>query len=79
MNSSKLTLDQLQKGVKAKIQGFDDEIIEEKMIEMGCLPGSVVELERIAPLGDPIIIALSEGLLALRKDEAKQISVSALA
>ena len=76
MSSDKLTLDQLQKGVKATIQGFEDKAIEEKILEMGCLPGSVVELGRVAPLGDPIIISLADGNLALRKDEARYINIS---
>ena len=75
MNSSELTLDQLQKGASAKIIGFDDEFIEEKMLEMGCLPGCRVELDRIAPLGDPILINISDGNLALRKDEAQFIRI----
>ncbi len=70
-----LTLDLLQKGTKASVQGFEDDVVEEKMLEMGCLPGSIVELEKIAPLGDPIIISMSEGNLALRKDEARHIRV----
>ena len=75
MNSAALTLDLLQKGEKASVQGFGDEIVEEKMLEMGCLPGSIVELEKIAPLGDPVIINISDGNLALRKDEARHIRI----
>jgi len=75
MNSAPLTLDLLRKGTKASVQGFEDEIVEEKMLEMGCLPGSIVELETIAPLGDPIIINISDGNLALRKDEARHIRI----
>jgi ferrous iron transport protein A len=75
MNSSETTLNQLQKGVTAKIIGYADEMIEEKMLEMGCLPGSSVEINRIAPLGDPILINISEGNLALRRDEAQYIRI----
>ncbi|MBL4652388.1 MAG: ferrous iron transport protein A [Flavobacteriales bacterium] len=76
--NSLITLDQLQKGTQATIQSFEDEAIEEKMLEMGCLPGSIVELDRVAPLGDPIIISLADGNLALRKDEARYINISLL-
>ena len=75
MDTPTLTLDLLRKGTKASVQGFEDEIVEEKMLEMGCLPGSIVELEKIAPLGDPIIINISDGNLALRKDEARHIRI----
>ena len=75
MDTPTLTLDLLQKGEKASVQGFGNEIVEEKMLEMGCLPGSIVELEKIAPLGDPVIINISDGNLALRKDEARHIRI----
>jgi ferrous iron transport protein A len=78
MNSAPLTLDLLQKGTKASVQGFEDEVVEEKMLEMGCLPGSILEVERIAPLGDPIIINVSGSNLALRKDEARHIRITVI-
>lgn len=43
---------------------------------MGCLPGEWVHIERKAPLGDPIAIAVSGYLLSLRKEEAETILVS---
>jgi len=42
---------------------------------MGCLPGEVVTLELIAPLGDPIAINIGGYLLSLRKREAQYIKV----
>jgi len=46
-----------------------------KLIEMGCLPGEVVEVERIAPLGDPIAIRVAGYQLCLRKTEASVIII----
>ena len=76
MNSTTKTLDQLALSTDATIKEFLNESIKEKMLEMGCLPGMTVTVDRLAPLGDPIIISFEESQLALRKDEAKFISVS---
>lgn len=69
------TLAQLIPGQKAIIQGFTDDDLSLKLMEMGCLPGEVVEFRRTAPLGDPIEIAVSGYLLSLRKAEAQTVIV----
>jgi len=45
-------------------------------LEMGCTPGEVIEIDRIAPLGDPIAVLVSGYLLSLRKADAATIMVS---
>jgi Fe2+ transport system protein FeoA len=45
---------------------------------MGVIPGSVVEIERIAPLGDPIDIKVKGYHLSLRKEDAEKIEVETL-
>lgn len=47
-----------------------------KLMEMGCVPGEIVTVEQVAPLGDPIAIRVSGYSLSLRLDEAKYIIVS---
>ena len=42
---------------------------------MGIIPGVVLEVVKLAPLGDPIEIKIKGYNLSLRKDEASQISV----
>ncbi|MDA9563111.1 ferrous iron transport protein A [Flavobacteriales bacterium] len=76
MNFTTKTLDELPLFVDATVKQFLNDSIKEKMLEMGCLPGMKITINRIAPLGDPIIISFEESQLALRKDEAKFISVS---
>ena len=49
-----LTLAKLKKGQKAVIKSFTNKTLSSKLIEMGCLPGNVVELLQIAPFGDPL-------------------------
>jgi Fe2+ transport system protein FeoA len=44
-------------------------------MEMGCVPGEIIKVEKIAPLGDPISIAVAGYQLSLRLDEADNIFV----
>ena len=47
-----------------------------RLLEMGLLVGTPIELVRFAPLGDPIEIKLRGYHLTLRKHEAEQIWVN---
>jgi len=46
-----------------------------RLMEMGLLVGTPVELVRFAPLGDPVEIKIRGYHLTLRKHEAEQILV----
>lgn len=69
------TLAALKNGQRATITTFDVDAIPLKLIEMGCLPGNVVEIIQIAPLGDPIYINVNDSHLAIRKETAAEIFV----
>ena len=68
-----MRLSQLKTGQKGKIIGFESSDLELKLMEMGCIPGEMVTVEQVAPLGDPISIRISGYSLSLRKNEANQI------
>ena len=46
-----------------------------RLLEMGLLVGTLVQLVRFAPLGDPVEIKVRGYHLTLRKQEAEQIWV----
>ena len=46
-----------------------------RLMELGLLPGTVVEVVRFAPLRDPIELRLRGYALSIRRAEAKQIFV----
>ena len=46
-----------------------------RLLEMGLLVGTLVELIRFAPLGDPVEIKVRGYHLTLRRNEAEQIWV----
>jgi DtxR family Mn-dependent transcriptional regulator len=65
-----------QKGKVLKINGRGE--TNQRIVEMGVTTGAVVEVERIAPLGDPIDIKVKGYHLSLRKDEAEGIEIEEL-
>lgn len=69
------TIHSLKKGQKAIIGEFDLDMVPLKLLEMGCLPGNMVELLQIAPLGDPLYLDINGSHLAIRIETAKEISV----
>ncbi len=79
MKAANKNLADLKIGDKAVIDSFTDDKMSLKLLEMGCTPGEVVELDRVAPMGDPIAISISGYLLSLRKSEAATVMVSLLA
>jgi ferrous iron transport protein A len=72
---NKRTVADLKIGESGIVRSFKDHRISLKLLEMGCLPGSEVKLDFIAPLGCPYGIMVSGYHLSLRKSEAAQIEL----
>lgn len=72
------TLNILKKGEKAIIKEFDVDAVPLKLLEMGCLPGNVVELLQIAPFGDPLYLNINGSHVAIRVETAKEIEVDVI-
>jgi ferrous iron transport protein A len=71
----KNTIHTLKKGEKAIIKDFDIDLIPLKLLEMGCLPGSYVELLQTAPFGDPLYLDINGSHVAIRVETAREIEV----
>lgn len=70
------TLDQLKIGQKGIISDMNIDEIPLKLLEMGCLPGNLVELLQIAPLGDPLYFNINDSYVAIRVETAKAIEIT---
>jgi ferrous iron transport protein A len=68
-------LSELKVGQIAVIKEFCNDETFIKLMEMGCVPGELVKLEQVAPLGDPISIIVVGYNLSLRLSEADDILV----
>jgi Fe2+ transport system protein FeoA len=63
-----------EKGKIVKVGGGKGGV-NRRILDMGVVPGTPVEVERVAPLGDPIQIMVKGYRLTLRKNEAANIQV----
>jgi len=70
-----MKLSDLPIGQQATIIDFVKDEISIKLMEMGLVPGEIIYVEKLAPLGDPISIAVAGYSLSLRLDEANTINV----
>jgi ferrous iron transport protein A len=68
-------LSEIKLGQKVIIKSFEKDEIFLKLMEMGCVPGEIVIIDKIAPLGDPISISIAGYQLSLRLNEAELIWV----
>ncbi len=71
-----MTLNELTPGKKAEIKHVNGYELSLKLFEMGVLPGEHVEIENVAPFGDPIAIMVGEYKLCLRLDDAANIEIT---
>jgi Fe2+ transport system protein FeoA len=67
----------MKAGDRAIVLRLDgDPTVRRRLMELGLVPGTPVELVRRAPLGDPIELAVRGVHLSLRRTEASLIHVS---
>lgn len=69
------TIHSLKKGQRGIIRDFDIDIVPLKLLEMGCLPGNLVELLQVAPFGDPLYLEINGAHVAIRIETAAEIEV----
>ncbi|SHK58644.1 FeoA family protein [Rhodothermus profundi] len=72
------TLRDLRPGERGRVTGYASDRLPPRIFEMGLLPGTEVELIRIAPLGDPLDLKVRGFHLSIRKHEAELILIERL-
>ena len=72
------TLRELPAGSTATVKTVHGEtVVSKRLMEMGVIPGTRVKVVKSAPFGDPIQIRALGYSLALRKNEAASIEITA--
>ncbi len=66
----------IAKGKSCIIESYTDDVMKQKLLEMGCLPGEIITVSRFAPLGCPMAIVVGGATLSLRMEEADTILVT---
>ena len=71
-----MTLDEARPGQKCSIVDvFAEGILGQRLLDMGFVPGTHIEVIRNAPLADPVEILMKGYLLTLRHNEAMFVEV----
>ena len=71
-----MTLREVQVGQSAKvIKLYGTGPVKRRIMDMGITKGQVVEVIRVAPLGDPMEITVRNYELSVRKADAEMIEV----
>lgn len=71
-----MTLDLLPLGQEAVITAVGGQgALRCRLLDMGLIPKTAVQVEKIAPLGDPIELRVRGYALSLRKEDARNIEV----
>lgn len=71
-----MTLDALAVGARATVAGYAGADPPGRLLEMGLVPGTAVEVVRLAPLGDPMDLRVRGFHLSVRKAEAARVLVT---
>jgi ferrous iron transport protein A len=71
------TLDHLEPGDRAVIVRVDGAAPKAcRLMELGFVPGTAVEVIRYAPLGDPVELRIRRVHISLRRSETRHIHVT---
>ena len=62
-----------ERGKITKVSGGGN--VNHRLLDMGLVSRSEIEVERVAPLGDPIEVKIKGYHLSLRKEEAASIQI----
>jgi ferrous iron transport protein A len=74
-----MTLDELKPGESGRITTIGVVgPLRRRLMDMGVLVGEEVKVIKVAPMGDPLEVALKSYRLSLRRSEAQGINVEAL-
>ena len=70
------SLAEIPLGRAAKVRSIDGpRAFRRRLLEMGLVPGTMVKVITIAPLGDPLRIEVRGGQWSIRRNEAAQIAI----
>lgn len=73
-------LSDLDRGQKAVVLNFhnDNAALRRRLLDMGITKGVVIEIKKIAPLGDPVDVCLRGYELCIRRSDMKSIDIKVI-
>ena len=70
-----MKLTDLREGESGTIVSITNDLVSQKLMEMGCLPGESLKIAKISPQGNNIVVHVFDYTLALRRKEAAAIQI----
>ncbi|RPD97831.1 iron transporter [Candidatus Pantoea deserta] len=71
----------IKPGSQWRIEGYRDDVspvFSRKLFSLGLVPGALIEIVRLAPLGDPAEVRIRRTSYALRKSELAMLRLKAV-
>ncbi len=76
LSNKMITADKISKGITYKIVEISECDAKARMIDMSCIPGTLITKLFVAPFGDPVAYWINGSfILSVRLSEAKNIIV----
>ena len=70
------TLSELSVGESGRVKSIPAEsAVNQRLMNLGLLPGMMVKIVQVAPLGDPIAIEFTGQRISIRRSEAALIEI----
>lgn len=70
------TLKELKPGEKGKVLRLKGKgEVKRRLLDMGIVPGTEIQVEKVSPLGDPVDVLVKGYHLSLRKEEAELVLI----
>ncbi len=63
-----------QSGTVSKVNGMG--AVRKRLLDMGVTKGVTVNVKKVAPLGDPLVINLRGYMLSIRKADAEMVELA---
>ncbi|MCB9455949.1 MAG: ferrous iron transport protein A [Anaerolineaceae bacterium] len=72
-----ITLDQLQMGQIATVTTLNSTgLNRRRLLDLGILPGTAITVEMRSPLGDPTAYRVRGSVIALRREQSREIEIT---
>ena len=79
MSAPRRSLAALPLGIEAVVRAVHSiRPVARRLMELGLVPGTRVQITRVAPLGDPLELRLRNYALSIRRSEALSIEIDEL-
>jgi ferrous iron transport protein A len=71
-----MTLDALPRNTPATIKHLHQTgLVRRRLMDLGLLPGTPIQVEMVSPLGDPVAYRVRDAVIALRREQAREIEI----